>query len=114
MNQCECTQRLSLIHISLIVPYECVRGEDDASEYVYVWRDSQVKKVLVKPEKEMENGFLISPGSIQDGDILFLNPDLVERSGRVMPQLKQLSLIHICTFFQHCQKKIHAVLIITA
>lgn len=74
---------------ALIVPYECVRGEDDASEYVYVWRDSQVKKVLIKPEKEMENGFLISSGSIQDGDILFLNPDLVERSGRVMPQLEQ-------------------------
>lgn len=74
---------------ALIIPYECVRGEDDASEYVYVWRDSQAQKILIQPEKEMENGFLISSGTIQDGDIIFLNPDFVERSGRVTPLLEQ-------------------------
>ncbi|MDR0404379.1 MAG: efflux RND transporter periplasmic adaptor subunit [Oscillospiraceae bacterium] len=61
----------------IIVPYNCVKADDNGKEFVYVCKKRRSEKIYVETGKEFPNGFEIVSG-IYKGDKVVANPDFVK------------------------------------
>ena len=65
---------------ALVVPYECIRQDDNGQEYVYVYNAKSARRVDIQSSEEIAAGAVISSG-LKDGDRVITNPDDIASTG---------------------------------
>lgn len=65
---------------ALVVPYECIRQDDNGQEYVYVYNAKSARRVDIQSSEEIVSGAVISSG-LKDGDRIITNPDDIASTG---------------------------------
>ncbi len=65
---------------ALVVPYECIRQDDNGQEYVYVYNAKSARRVNIQSSEEIAAGAVISSG-LKDGDRVITNPDDIASTG---------------------------------
>ena len=66
---------------ALVVPYECIRQDDNGQEYVYVYNAKSARRVNIQSSEEIAAGAVISSG-LKDGDRVITNPDDIASTGK--------------------------------
>lgn len=65
---------------ALILPYECIRQDENGQEYVYVYSTQSAKRVDITTGEEFSNGTVVLSG-LNIGDQVITNPDDVPSTG---------------------------------
>ncbi|MBR6408569.1 MAG: efflux RND transporter periplasmic adaptor subunit [Clostridia bacterium] len=77
----------------IIIPYECIRQDEDSVEYVYVYSMNSARRTDIVTSDELTSG-VVAVSGVSAGDEIILDPDIVPSNGaRVARRTAQKDMI---------------------
>ncbi|MDL2247724.1 hypothetical protein LJC05_03225, partial [Bacteroides sp. OttesenSCG-928-J23] len=67
----------------ITVPYEAIRQDENNDEYVYVYENGKLRKVLVVTGQELTNEVEVLDGLTEESVVIY-NPDDVSKEGTMI------------------------------